>query len=519
MSHHPLRVALAATLTTVLSASLAGAQCLVTKLTADDARAENQFGYAIAVQGNEIFVGSPLENLAEKDAGSVQVLRRVGLHWFLRAKLTAPEPDARLGFGTSLAVDGNTLVVAGGAWAPALYVYERAGSGWLHAATLPGPAPTAGTPFGFALAVRGDWIFAGASQDSTEGTLAGAVFTYQRTDAGWTEAGRLVSSDVAAGDQFGESLVASGDLLVVGAPLDEGGTGAAYVFERSGSSWIERQKLVGEPNDRFAPARGLALRDGTLAVLGGLALYVYEDVGGSWGQSARLTMQSPTTSPLDGYGRCVAITDQHVLVSTITNPESSIFAYRRGAPRWSEVVRLQPDDMTNGAYVDRYGYNIAASGDIAVVAADNSAQRASGAGAIFVYSMSGALCGTLSSSREFSWGKQRLEIDRGPEHAGHLYHLLGSLSGSSRGIPYRGTRIPLNLDRYFVALLRTPQLALFQPIGALDHRGRASLVLRVPPEAYPYIVGLTLTHAFIEVGPLGFEHVSNAVQVRFGTRH
>lgn len=38
------------------------------------------------------------------------------------------------------------------------------------------------------------------------------------------------------------------------------------------------------------------------------------------------------------------------------------------------------------------------------------------------------------------------------------------------------------------------------------------------PDVYPYIVGLTLDHAFVEQGPRGFEHVSNAVQVRFEAR-
>ena len=114
---------------------------------------------------------------------------------------------------------------------------------------------------------------------------------------------------------------------------------------------------------------------------------------------------------------------------------------------------------------------------------------------------------------------ERLEIERGPAHAGHLYWLVGSMSGTSRGIQFRGSRIPLDFDSYFATLVRGPNQGLFtNNFGVLDAAGRASVILEVPPELHADYVGLNLDHAFVEFGPAGLEHVSNAVALRFGPR-
>ena len=47
------------------------------------------------------------------------------------------------------------------------------------------------------------------------------------------ELAKLLASDAAAGDHFGESVAISGDTAVVGAPWDDGPAGAARVHARS----------------------------------------------------------------------------------------------------------------------------------------------------------------------------------------------------------------------------------------------------------------------------------------------
>lgn len=67
--------------------------------------------------------------------------------------------------------------------------------------------------------------------------------------------------------------------------------------------------------------------------------------------------------------------------------------------------------------------------------------------------------------------------------------------------------------------MRQPNQGLFtNSFGVLDANRRASLVLKVPLDLYAGYSGLNLDHAFVEYGPQGFEHVSNAVSLRFGER-
>jgi uncharacterized protein (TIGR03437 family) len=69
-----------------------------------------------------------------------------------------------------------------------------------------------------------------------------------RSGTTWSERQKLTASDGAAGDEFGFSVAISENTLVAGAILAEISgkslQGAAYVFERSGTSWSERQKLT-----------------------------------------------------------------------------------------------------------------------------------------------------------------------------------------------------------------------------------------------------------------------------------
>src|SRR6266487_4852373 len=80
---------------------------------------------------------------------------------------------------------------------------------------------------------------------------------------------RLVPNDGAIGDLFGGLGVSmSGDTAVIGAPGKDSGTGAAYVFVRSGTTWSQQAKLTASdaaPYDAFGIYVAL---DGDTALIG-----------------------------------------------------------------------------------------------------------------------------------------------------------------------------------------------------------------------------------------------------------
>lgn len=522
MEKRSLRRLLAA-VTVILFPALAEArQCLMTKVTADRAVEEDQFGSSLALVGDTLFVGAPYENGPGigGNSGAVYVLQRDGLNWFQQQKLAAPDAQRGHLFGEYLDSDGQTLAVM--AWRylgdepgdpGQLYVYERGASGWelVFEYQAQGPRLVPDTLSSLAeVEVSGDWIFVGTT--NFDGS---AVHTFHRGSAGWAPAAKILPSDPRT-QTFGWVMEAQGDTLAIGAPNDEGLTGSVFLFERSGDSWTEVGKLRASSAVGLAQfGMDLALDRDTLVVgapgdsqwaRGSGAVFVFERGASGWVQSAKL---APPDLPFaENLGRVGLSGELLLAVGRARNGEG--YAFERIGGIWQERARVP---------IPRRIRDIDVSGGLAAVANPFDFQRRRGAGAVSVYSLGGTACASLRTPHAVSWGKERLEIDRGPEHAGHSYWLVGSTRGTLRGLAYRGTRIPLNLDPYFIALVRQPNMGLFSNnLGVLDGNGRASLVLAVPLEAYASFVGLALDHAFVEFGPEGFEHVSNAVTFQFRER-
>src|SRR5207237_968536 len=122
----------------------------------------------------------------------------------------------------------------------AAYMFVPSGLGWLQQARLSASDATAGDQFGFSAAFDGDTALVGAP--ATNGG-AGAAYVFVPSGAGWLQQARLTASDATARSQFGFSVAFAGDTALVGAPGTNGGTGAAYVFVRRGTRWLQQAQL------------------------------------------------------------------------------------------------------------------------------------------------------------------------------------------------------------------------------------------------------------------------------------
>ena len=105
------------------------------------------------------------------------------------------------------------------------------------------------TSFGKSVAVWGDTAVVGDPDNDLDGNNAGAAWVFVRSGSDWVEQTRLIPSGASANDLFGTAVDIYDDYIVVGAPYDDGandvGAGSAYVFRRDGASWIEMTELVG----------------------------------------------------------------------------------------------------------------------------------------------------------------------------------------------------------------------------------------------------------------------------------
>lgn len=214
------------------------------KLVASDGTQGDDFGTALSLSGDTLVVGANTDHHTVGPlAGSVYVFVRSGTNWSEQAKLVAS--DAAIGdfFGSDVDISGETVVVgawqathSGATYAGAAYVFSRSGVTWSERAKLVASDAAGSDGFGRSVSISGDLIVVGSSYDDhAAGLDAGSGYLFVRNGATWSEAGKLVVPDASAGDNFGESLAQSGARILVGAPcVDHSGVndaGAADLFQ------------------------------------------------------------------------------------------------------------------------------------------------------------------------------------------------------------------------------------------------------------------------------------------------
>ena len=138
-----------------------------------------------------------------------------------------------------------------------------------------------GDNFGWSVAVSGDTVVVGAPFEGSNATgvngdqadnsaaFAGAAYVFVRNGTNWAQQAYLKASNSQAEDHFGFSVAVSGDTVVIGAYGEQSNStglngnqndngapysGAAYVFVRNGTNWIQQAYLKAsntDPGDWF----------------------------------------------------------------------------------------------------------------------------------------------------------------------------------------------------------------------------------------------------------------------------
>jgi hypothetical protein len=270
----------------------------------------DRFGTSLSLSGNDLAVGAPrADHLGTPEAGAVFLYERSGTSWVERARLTADDFSPLDQFGHALVLRGDTLAV-GAFNGNAAYVCERSGTSWFEAGKLTSADLMPGDWFGAAIALSGDTIVVSAAWDKhapgmAGGSGEGAAYVFVRSGSSWVEQAKLTASDAELFDWFGHYVAISGDTVVVGASFDEhapglngslNGPGSAYVFVRTGTTWSEQAKLTASDalsRDRFGA--GVTV-DGDTAVIGAHAdAHAPGAIGGSGPGSAYVFVRSGTT--------------------------------------------------------------------------------------------------------------------------------------------------------------------------------------------------------------------------------
>ena len=329
------------------------AQTSAFKITAIDAAATDLFGNSVSIDGDYAVVGAFLHDDNGSNSGSAYVFTWNGTIWMQQDKLLALNGTADDKFGQSVSISGDYAVAGAnfdddnGTDAGSAYVFTHTGTSWMQQAKL---LPSDGTGFawfGYSVSISGDYTVVGASQDNDNGTNSGSAYVFHRTGVSWVEEAKLLPSNGAANDRFGASVSIDGDYAVVGAYWhDDNGTdaGSAYVFKRTGTSWAEEAKLL--PSDGAAE---------------------------------------------DFFGASVSISGDYIIVGAELNDDNgsnsgSAYLFKRTGTSWAQQDKLLPSD---GAMDDNFGQSVSISGDYAVVGASSNNDNGNNSGSAYLFKRTG----------------------------------------------------------------------------------------------------------------------------------
>ena len=439
-------------------------------LKASNSGAGDQFGISVAIADGTAVVGANQEasaatgingNLTDNgasSAGAAYVFVRNISTWSQQASLKASNTGAGDAFGSTVAVDGervaigasleasNALGVNGdqannstGA-AGAAYLYRRSGTAWNQEAYLkPSRSGAGGDLFGSTVAISGETVVVGAPREdsSTKGINgdplsnssedSGAAYVFVRSGTSWSQQAYLKASNAKDYNYFGTSVAISGETIVVGADGESSsatgvngnqadvlapGSGAAYVFVRSGTAWSQQAYLKASnagANDFFGSsvsisgnsvivgatgedsnATGVNGNQADNSVFSAGAAYVFVRTGSTWSQQAYL--KASNTSSVDQFGTTVGISGETVVVgapregsnttgingnqadnSAVGSGAAYVFA--RNGTTWSQQAYLK---ASNTAASDFFGQSVAISGETVVVGAYGEDSNATG---------------------------------------------------------------------------------------------------------------------------------------------
>ncbi len=370
---------------------------------ADDAKPLDEFGYAVAMDGNIAVIGARNKSIRQGDdlltnAGVVYVFSREGNYWEQKAQLVAKDAEAGDSFGTSVAISGNTIVVGATGVeiddendAGAAYVFTGSGSTWTQRGKLYASDAIEEDNFGSSVAIERYTIVVGANTKfEYPNPNVGAAYVFKSSGGkAWAQQAKLVASDAQMGDFYGTSVALYRNTIVVGAtqanPGGVRGEGKVYIFSRNGTKWNERDTLQaegGRTGDFFGHSVAMS---GDRIVVGALfadpapedwpimnagAAYVFVRKGNGWKQDAELVARNAQS--FDEFGTSVSVSGNTIIVGAPGKTyyghlrAGAAYLFTRGGAGWEQQSMMAPQDPYK---YDETGQSVWINGDQTIIGA------------------------------------------------------------------------------------------------------------------------------------------------------
>jgi hypothetical protein len=359
-------------------------------LTASDGQQYSFVGTSVAVSGNTIVSGAPgiADGQGDVVPGAVYVYVKPAGGWQNMtqvAELTASDGGScpSCGFGASVAVSGNTIVV--GSSLAKVYVYVEPHGGWVNmteTATLQAPS---GPCLCGQVAIDENAIVVGSPLDASN---YGSIQVYVKPAAGWQNTSQpnatLTESVQGLEDQMGSTVALSGNTVVSQGIVGTQNLRGVFVFVEPAGGWsgdlTETATLTS--TQQYASPFSVSVAGDTV-VAGSPDPYqttpfvdVWVKPASGWTDATETAQLTDDTSQPDSFGWAVVILGNTVISGTPSGKvgknryRGAAYVFVKPASGWQTTSN--PNAVlvvSNWTDNDGFGSSIAASGGTAVVGA------------------------------------------------------------------------------------------------------------------------------------------------------
>ncbi|MCP5468620.1 MAG: DUF4215 domain-containing protein [Deltaproteobacteria bacterium] len=383
----------------------------INKLVPAENSHSDEFGSSIDIDDNVIIVGAAFDNVIDMgvDRGAAYIFEQSGVLWEKKHKLSPNIGQDYENFGSSVGISGSTVV----AGAPshieidqetgAAYIYEKNGDNWEEKLKLVPNTLKDGDAFGSSVAIDNDIIVIGAPLVDGNGIDSGAVYVYEKNGDNWEQSAILKPDNLDADkyDYYGRVVAISNGTILVGCHNDDhqGNTdsGAAYVYEKVGNAWTQKQKLIANDVDAYVYFGEAIAIHGDSLVVGAYTdvdygdkrgtVYLFERKNNTWQQSKKFSPEG--LKPFDTFGNSLALNEDTLVVGALLDDEKSqdsgaAYLYHKENGDWTLKRKVTAFDAF---FNDQFGSAVAIGNEVIAIAAhwDDNQDNDYNNGSVYIF--------------------------------------------------------------------------------------------------------------------------------------
>ena len=383
------------------------------KLAAPSPDANDWFGYSVSLDGDTPVVGTPGDDETKTSSGAVYFF---SILKYLEDKITASDADQDDRFGRAIDLDGDTAIIGawkeaeGGTDAGAAYIFQKIGTSWVEKKKIVASDAAEDDNNAWSVGISGDTAIIGSDLNDEAGSDAGAAYIYRDTSPGgdWSTVSetKIMAADTVADDSFGWAVDICNDTVVIGAPFksDKGyKSGAAYVFRRVGSSWVEKTKLDPPDIDNYdlfghevsandnAVLIGSYMNNGSCDYSGSAYIFRDTSLAGDWSSTATVKITASDGAESDSFGYSVSLDGDNAVVGARLTDETAqntgaAYLFHDTSPGgdWSSFTEKKIN-ASDASADDWFGYSVDIQGNRIITGAPQKDLSGYDDGAAYVY--------------------------------------------------------------------------------------------------------------------------------------